>query len=87
MRPSQRKRETSEDPYEGSYRDAPYDMGSVSLSEQRELTSFKLNGLTVFPIKGSFGAEVEGVEWETVPIDQNVLVTVGNPRFNSIRKH
>ncbi|CZR61478.1 uncharacterized protein PAC_11374 [Phialocephala subalpina] len=53
-------------------------MGSIAISEQRALTSCKLNGLTVLPIKGTFGAEVEGVEWDTVPIDQNILATLIN---------
>ncbi|KAF8861325.1 hypothetical protein BDZ45DRAFT_723945 [Acephala macrosclerotiorum] len=78
MKPSQRKRKTSDDPYESSYRQALYNLGSVAIFEQRALTSYKLNGLTVFSIKGSFGAEIEGAEWEDVPIDQNVLATVAH---------
>lgn len=78
MKPSQRKRKTSDDPYESSYRQALYNLGSVAIFEQRALTSYKLNGLTVFSIKGSFGAEIEGAEWEDVPIDQNVLATLIN---------
>lgn len=40
------------------------------------MASYTINGLSVTPIHGDFGAEVGGVDWSQVPLPEELIRTV-----------